>query len=364
MAAATSLDEAQSAALLRAAARQLIWGLRAASEEMRAWRSLAETIPSVPLRRDALHALDCKRGHTDGAALFWTLTARRDRRLLRIVVAYEIIYDYLDNVSERGADRGVANGRQLFAALADALRPGAGHADYYRHNPWRDDGGYLRALVDVCRSGCRELPGLAVVLPYLAREAANVSVFALNHALPAADRDRLLRDWAAVEFRDHDDVHWYEVTAAASQSTLVFALLALATDGNATPGQARATYDAYFPWFGNAVTMLDSYVDQAEDARRGAHSYVAHYPSPEVAVERVCLSVERAAERLLALPNGERHAVLLASMVAMYLSKDSARSPELRAGTAEIVRAGGSLTRLLLPVLRAWRICNGQATKT
>ena len=51
---------------------------------------------------------------------------------------------------------------------------------------------------------------------------------------------------------------------------------------------------------------------------------------------------------------------LAACMVAMYLSKDSAHAPDMRASTAGFVRAGGSLTRLLLPVLRLWRIIFAQ----
>ena len=42
-------------------------------------------------------------------------------------------------------------------------------------------------------------------------------------------------------------------------------------------------------------------------------------------------------------------------MIALYLSKDSARVLELRTTTDTLVRSGGSLVRLLLPILRAWR---------
>lgn len=60
----------------------------------------------------------------------------------------------------------------------------------------------------------------------------------------------------------------------------------------------------------------------------------------------------------------ERHAVLLGCMIALYLSKDSARTPELRETTTRIVAAGGTLPKLLLPVLRTWRTCNGQRRTT
>ena len=47
-------------------------------------------------------------------------------------------------------------------------------------------------------------------------------------------------------------------------------------------------HGAYLPWISAATTMLDSYVDQIEDVANGDHSYVAHYSSHEVAVQRIC----------------------------------------------------------------------------
>jgi hypothetical protein len=104
------------------------------------------------------------------------------------------------------------------------------------------------------------------------------------------------------------------------------------------------------------ATVLDSYVDQTEDEVTGDHRYVAHYGSTTLARQRVGELVTRSALEARRLRNGHRHAVIAACMVAMYLSKDSARTPGMRAGSASIARAGGSLTRLLLPILRLWRI--------
>jgi cytochrome P450 len=60
------------------------------------------------------------------------------------------------------------------------------------------------------------------------------------------------------------------------------------------------------------------------------------------------------------LPNGYRHAVIAACMVAMYLSKDSANTPRFRAQTYALARAGGLLTKLLLPAARLWRAINAR----
>lgn len=333
------------------------------SEELRAWRERADAIPDRCLREDALHALDAKRGHSDGAALFWTLPARRRSDLLRLLVAYDVIYDYLDDVGERAARELGSADTQLYRALADALDPDAPSSDYYRLLPWHDDGGYLHALVARCREHCRALPRFDAVKPLIQREVTRFAVLAINHD-DSARRDTALREWASDEFGPDHELSWFELTAASSQSIVTLALLALAADPCTTSADAEATYAAYFPWWAYAVTMLDSYVDQAEDASSGAHSYIAHYPDLDLGVLRICESIESSARRLLTLPHGERHTVLLACMVAMYLSKDSARAAELRATTDRIRRSGGSMTALLVPVLRGWRIVNGQTAAT
>jgi tetraprenyl-beta-curcumene synthase len=56
--------------------------------------------------------------------------------------------------------------------------------------------------------------------------------------------------------------------------------------------------------------------------------------------------------------------VIVACMVALYLSKDAARAPDVQPGSRRILEAGGSLSRALLPVLRIWRILNSQRSAT
>ncbi len=132
--------------------------------------------------RMRLIRLTHKRDHTEGAALFCVLAGSRDQRLLRLLVAYQTIWDFLDNVSERDSDE--VNGRQLHFALVEALEPEAPISDYYRHNPWKNDGGYLRALVEACRESCAALPSYSRVRPHLLAGVRRCSVQSINH-----DRD-------------------------------------------------------------------------------------------------------------------------------------------------------------------------------
>jgi tetraprenyl-beta-curcumene synthase len=185
-------------------------------------------------------------------------------------------------------------------------------------------------------------------------------VLALNHDVDPGDRDTALRAWAAEEFGGEQRVSWFELSSAASASLTVHAFLTLAAEPACTDVEIRRTCAAYFPWISGAATMLDSYVDQTEDMISGDHRYVAHYDSATLVRQRVGDLVTRSALEARRLRNGHRHAVIAACMVAMYLSKDSARTPDMREGTASIARAGGSLTRLLLPILRFWRIALAQ----
>jgi len=356
----TPITPAQILTVLAVAARGLSWGIPEISRATRRWRALAEAIPDGPIREDALYSLAHKRGHADGAALFASLPDHRNRALLQLLVAYETIWDFLDNVSERHTTE--ANGRELHMALIDALDPDRPLADYYRHHPWRDDGGYLNTLVEFCRGSCLTLPSYGSVRQLLANETWRAQVLALNHLPDPVQRDGALQRWAEEECKDSHTAAWFELSGAASASLAVHALLALAAKPNTSQAEIAATYAIYWPWISLATTMLDSYVDQVDDEASGNHSYISHYPDGDCAVQRLGECITRAARGALSLPNGRRHTVIVSAMVAMYLSKDSARLPKLRPHTSQLIAAGGSLTRLLLPILRLWRIAYSQRT--
>ena len=369
----------QTATLARSTGRELFWGLRGVSREVAGWRERAAAIPDEQLRADALSALDQKRGSIDGAALFWTLPKERNRDLLGVLVAYEVLADYLDCVNERGAGRGTANGRQLHLALVEALeaspptRPTPPISDYYRYHSSGDDGGYARALVSTCRVGCERLPSYEAVKPFLMRAAEHSGVLGLNHEPDPLRREAVLREWADDQIpadsthpADPADERWYERAAGSSAWVTVLAMLALAAkpgravDGGLHGVEVARTYDAYAQWVAPAGAMLDSFADILEDRSSGDHSYIAHYPSMDVATERIGELVRRSRSEARALPGGARHSVLLSSMIAFFLSKDAARTPDLRASARELRRAGGPLVALLLPVLRLWRTAYGQ----
>jgi tetraprenyl-beta-curcumene synthase len=266
--------------------------------------------------------------------------------------------DRIDNVSERHPTH--LNGQRLHQVLVDALDPERPLRDYYRHHLARDDGGYLHRLAVTCRDGCRALPSYPRLRPHLLREAHRSRVLGLNHEPDPAARDAGLRRWAAEEYPEERALHWWELSGAASATLYSHALLALAASPDVDERQIAAVSAAHWPWIALATTNLDSYVDWTVDRATGGHSYLDHYPDLDQAIARTRDSITIALRRAQRAPRGDRQMVIVACMVALYLSAPAANAPELRATTATLVAAGGQLVQILVPILRLWRMVNRQ----
>jgi tetraprenyl-beta-curcumene synthase len=338
--------------------RELTWGWPLAVIELRRWRAQALRIPAEHVRRIALLALDQKRGNTHGAALFSIIPHERNLPLLRLLTTYQVLWDFLDTFTETWSGLVPGDILRLHGALVDAVTPTGPIRDYYRQIVVPGDANYLLSLVETCRECCEALPSFSRVAPTLHREAARISVQAINHATSPKQRPRELRRWVAREYPGAHEAAWFELAAAAGANLAIYALFVLAADSGCTTARIANTYRAYFPWAGALATMLDAFVDQCEDASHGEHCYITYYRSPAHATAEISRLVHRYLSETCSLEHSERHTLVAAAMVAMYLSRDSARTPSFRPETRRIARAGGSLTLRLLPVLRLWRIAN------
>jgi cytochrome P450 len=344
---------------MAAMARALLWSRRGASSEFTAWLQRAEAIPDAATRADALDSLIRKRDNVEGAALFSILPKHRDECLLTLLVAYQVMWDFLDNVSERGASAGHANGRQLHRALVEALDPNMPMSDYYRYHPWKDDGGYLLTLVETCRRMCLGLPSYQEVRRLMLHGVERCAIQYLNHEPEPRRRGVALEKQAAQDAVAEHELDWFEVTAATG-AFMPHVLLALATESSCERRNLVAVQSVYFPWVALAITMLDSYVDRTHDAANGNHSYLAYYASETVALERLATIIRRIVTHAGHLPNGRRHVVLTEGIVAMYLSTPGVEVSRNRANVRALARASGPLTSLMLAIAWVWRATRAQ----
>jgi tetraprenyl-beta-curcumene synthase len=327
--------------------------------QLRAWQRRASGIPDPTLRAQALATLRSERLSAAGAALFAaTAPRRRDPELVRALIAYQVICDYLDTLAEQPCEDPVGNGAQLHRALADAISDGP-LADHYALHEVRDDGGYLAALVVACRESCARLPAYEPVRAAALREARRNEVQGINHA-SAAVREPALRAWAVAARADDEagtgDAHWWELAAASSSSLAVLALLAAAADPATTAGTAEQVRRAYFPWIEALSTLLDSVADRERDLQTGELNFVSHYSTQAAAVARLREVTVRAISGARNLPRGERHVVLVAGMIAMHVSEAGASERWAQPATRAVLRTADTLAMPpLLMLLRAWR---------
>jgi tetraprenyl-beta-curcumene synthase len=339
-----------------ATAWELFWGLPSVRGEIRRCRALADAIPDPAIRADALGSLDEKQYYIYGAALFWILPDRRSPNLLRLLATYQVIANFLDYASERGAaERGQAGG-DLMLALVDAVDVTSPLHDYYREHPWRDDGGFLRELVLRCRRACAELPRYDLAQPLLRREAGRAEALELFHDPDPGRRDAVLAATAARDYERSAEVTWFEQTGSATSLLAVIVLLALAAEPATTRLELDAAASVYGCWVGTLSLLLDAFFDRADDEAVGAFSAVGYYPSTAVALQRTVAVTRRSLAGAAKLPRGARHSFIVSMMVAMYLTSDNAVSASHRQDRREIRRAAGSSALLLLPVLRVWRL--------
>lgn len=319
-----------------------------AHRELARWRRRALAIPDPELRAHVLHPYDADKSAA-GAALFAVLAPwRQQPQLVRLLVAYVLLWSYVDVRTERDPH---ADPR-LYDALVDALDATASVGVA----PTHDDAGYLQALLAACRRGCGALPSWPTVRPIALQIADDGrTVQAINHGTPAS-LPALLRAWAD----RRRDVWWVEACAAASSPLAIHALMALAAHTSVDRDDARSTAAAFEPVSALGV-ICDHLIDQAEDRPVANHTYLDYLGPPEAQERTLHDLAERAGHSVRQIPAGERHAIILAAMIAMFLSRGNASSPIDPATASTIADAIGPPAPFLLAAMRAAHIRSPRA---
>jgi tetraprenyl-beta-curcumene synthase len=319
------------------------------------WKRSARRIPDPVLRQLALAALQEKRGNIEGAAAFAAFAPWATRgAATRAASAFQAAYNLLDMLGEQPSTDPIRDGERLHnallfalgwpssAPLAGEIDPGVQALDWYEHHPEREDGGYLSALLEECRSAFASLPAYAAAAPAARAAAERIVAFqSLNLSEAQGDHAELER-WALAATPPDTDLQWWETAAAAGSSLGVHALIAAAASSDLDKNRADMLERAYFPWIGGLHSLLDNLIDKREDEAAGHRSLVEYY-GPQRAAQRMQWMAERAALVAGELPHSRRHVVILAAMIGNYLSTPEAHSPQLDPVSQAVLRTTGPL---------------------
>ncbi|MCL6452291.1 MAG: tetraprenyl-beta-curcumene synthase family protein [Alicyclobacillus sp.] len=299
--------------------------LPVARAELQYWAERAADIPDAELRKQALASLKSKRFHADGGCVYAAVSLPHCQTLVRLIVALQTISDYLDNLCDRTGSYDGADFHQLHHAMRDAVQPGAALHDYYALRPGADDGGYLRELVETCRSQLAALPGFPASRPYIVWLVDRYCELQVHKHVDPALRERRLTQWWAPYAERFPDLLWWEFAAATGSTLGVFALCLSSVEPQ-TPAQAERLFELYFPWVGGLHILLDYLIDQGEDLREGDFNFVQCYPSAGRAHRRISWFVEQSLRRIDGASLGGRiHRDVVNGLLGMYLSDQKVR---------------------------------------
>jgi tetraprenyl-beta-curcumene synthase len=331
---------------------------------LRRWAEAAQRIPHHRLRDLALAKLADERFNTEVAATLATLTPRRHRgAVIDAIVPLQVMYDYLDGLSELPAADPLANSRQLFSAFTVCLTPERHDpVDYYSHSPEYDDGGYLEALVASCRRAFGSLPMARTVAPLARRAAVRCGESQTRtHAIEALGTEQLA-EWATEQARG-TGLTWWEYAAGGTASILsIHALIAAAADLRITTAAAEDLDRAYL-YISAISTLLDSVVDRRADLEDGSHSFIGYYADEASVGEGIEKVIALAATEAGGVRHGPHHEMTAAGVAAYYLSAPVAALPP---GPAIKKRAAEELGPPLvaaLGIFRLWRLAKAAASR-
>lgn len=331
-----------------------------ARSELRRWKRCAQSIPDPVLKGHALEKLSGEALNPEAAAFFAVLAPKASRsRLVRLIVAYQAMYDYLDAVNEASTSLPLQDGLQLHRALLDVVKPQRISTDYYAHHPRSNDGGYLNALISECSEVLATLPSkLALTTALVAAIERCGEAQAHNHAVLIDGNDQLVR-WSETQISR--GYLWWEIVAAGISCLAIHALFAAAATSKITPQEAERVDTAYFPPVCAISALLDSLIDLPHDAGTTNHSFAGHYNSSDHAAERYAAIIADADKRLAGLRYARRHRIILTGITSYYLSAPEARYTFARTVTSRAINAANPVIWLMLVVMRVRRMKHAAA---
>lgn len=320
--------------------------------ELAKWKQQAESIADPELREIALTKLTEERFNAQVAATLATLAPRRLRdSATEAIVAYEVMYDYLDGVTERPGPDPIREGKQLYQPLI-AIGPA--------ETPLNDSG-YLQQLARVVQTRLLALPAAGAVAESAGRAALRCAEAQLRtHAAPTAGHEQLTC-WARTGAAAHT-MDWRMYLAGSASSVLnVHALIAAAADHRTNEKEAEAL-DLMYLQIGTLCTMLDSLIDHDHDTKHGQTGFDQLYDSKAVLGDALAHSINEAITISRELRNPAYHVMTVAGVVAYYTTAPSASSPYARPVATRVQRELQPLTCATLAMLRLWRTAKGRPT--
>jgi len=322
--------------------------------QLKLWREAAERMADEELRRQAIASMTDKEFHCQGGAVYAAANLEQRHVLIPLIVAFQTISDYLDNLCDRSTSMDPQDFRMLHQSMLDAVDPSASVRDYYAYRQEKEDGGYLVQLVKTCQSCICMLPSYSLVADEVRELVSLYCDLQVYKHIRHEDRENELLRWWNQHQERYAELNWNEFAAATGSTLGVFMLFLAATDPRLTREEVMSIRDAYFPYVCGLHILLDYLIDQEEDRLGGDLNFCNYYESQDAAVDRIMLVVNQARGKVSSLRGSAFHRMIIEGLIALYLSDPKVKSQaEVRRITRRLMRKS-PMTRLFFWANSVW----------
>lgn len=323
-------------------------------ESLRSWREDAQRIPDPELRKQALASIETKQFHCEGGGIYAAGNLSMRHILIPLIVAYQTISDYLDNLCDRSTSLDPADFRLLHQSMLDAVTPGAELSNYYALRSEQNDGGYLHRLVRKCQEMTALLPGYAAAAAEIRDLAVLYTDLQVYKHIRHDLREDALKEWWGKEGHRAPHLYWNEFAAATGSTLGIFMLFLAACNPKLSLSTSASIRAAYFPHLCGLHIMLDYLIDQDEDRAGGDLNFCNYYEDTDTMLNRIASIVEWARRDVRSLPETSMHRMVIEGLLALYLSDPKvSEQREVRSVSKRLMRRS-PLTRLFFFANSRW----------
>lgn len=289
--------------------------------ELDHWVEKADSIPNEELRIQAKASIAHKTFHCEGGSILALIAGENKKKVIRFIVAYQTISDYLDNLCDRSTSLDPKDFALLHESMKHALNPEAELVNYYKLREDQNDGGYLADLVKTCQEAMRALPHYKEIQPYLFELCEYYCDLQIHKHVIWEERVHRLQAWHELNRkRLPEGMTWYEFSACSGSTLGIFCLVSYAARSLFQAGMAKDIRDAYFPYVQGLHIMLDYFIDQEEDRIGEDLNFCFYYESEEKMIGRLCYFLEQANFDIKKIPDSHFHQMVNQGLVGIYLA--------------------------------------------
>ncbi|KNY28746.1 tetraprenyl-beta-curcumene synthase family protein [Pseudobacteroides cellulosolvens] len=272
----------------------------------------------------ALRSIKKKKFHAQGGSVYAMYPKASMDDTVKFIVSFQTISDYLDNLCDSAGIYDEQAFRQLHYSMRDAVTLDETNTDYYRFYPFKEDNGYLSALVNQCRKQIAKLPSYNLIKEPIIKQVELYSDLQSLKHLATDVREKKLISWSKEYLRGYKGISTWEFSAATGSTLNIFLHFASAWDPNLTEEEVRNNDMAYFPWINGLHILLDYYIDYAEDIETNELNFTSYYTNQKECEKRLIFFIESSFDACTNLKYPKFHTTIIKGLLAMYLSDPKA----------------------------------------